>query len=261
MSGGGRSMSGGGRSMAGGGNAAQNVPSEMKTAEYVLFRFLDFSAEPGKRYRYRVKLWLQNPNEAVPPQYLENEKLAELSYRGTELSPPTEPITVPNDGAVIAGMYNPPTGWTEGSASVLVTQFIKQGGQTAVKKFDKLLRGQVANLDATDALIVEQETGDLLPWDQKVEFRSNAMLLDVAQSDRNKPADVLVLDAEGKLVVLSAEAEQEQFRDLSDKIKKAATPKKPDPDKEKEKDRKGGGKSMDRGKRDKKADPFSTGNY
>lgn len=253
---GGRPMGGrpmGGKPMGGGGSggAAQNPQSaEPTTAEYALFRFFDFSAEPGKRYRYRVKLWLENPNYEVKPEYLEEAKLAEKNFRGTELSQPTEPVTVPNEGTVIAGEYNPPMGPLESSANVVITQILKQGGQTAVKRFDKLLRGQVANIETADAMILEEETGELIPWDEKVRFRNNAMLLDVAQTDSKKPADVLILDAEGKLVVLAAD--EQRFKEVTTKLGEAEKSRRREAaqEREKDKDKKSGKGSMGRPRRD-----------
>ncbi|GAG45896.1 unnamed protein product, partial [marine sediment metagenome] len=38
--------------------------------KYLLFRFFDFSVEPGKHYQYRARLVLNNPNYRVEPRYL-----------------------------------------------------------------------------------------------------------------------------------------------------------------------------------------------
>ena len=47
------------------------------------------------------------------------------------------------------------------------------------------------------------------------------MLLDVSPAERNKPADVLIMNGEGKLVVLSGEAEKDRYAELSKKLAKA----------------------------------------
>ncbi len=46
-------------------NPNQTVPNK-------LFRFVDFSVEPGKTYQYRIQLWLLNPNFGLKPECLEN---------------------------------------------------------------------------------------------------------------------------------------------------------------------------------------------
>ena len=57
-------------------DAAQSAASKSADAPppiaYRLLRVFDFSVERGKRYRYRIKLALANPNFGVPPQNLKN---------------------------------------------------------------------------------------------------------------------------------------------------------------------------------------------
>ncbi len=60
-----------------------------------LFRFFDFTVQPGKRYRYRVQLWWTNPNYGIPRQYLVNADDSKEAYVKTEWSAPSEPAGVP----------------------------------------------------------------------------------------------------------------------------------------------------------------------
>ena len=278
MGGGGRPMGGGGRPMGGrpmgGGNAmggarpAGVANANEPTVDKYLFRFFDFSAEPGKRYRYRVRLFLKNPNEGVEARYLEDAKLAQQSFRYTEPSAPTEPASVPNDGTLIAGTYKPPAGPVEAAANVVLTQFIEQGGRTAIKELPQLFRGQLANIStkAAEAMIIEDETGELQPSDESVKFQNNLMLLDVSPADRNKPADVLIMNAEGKLVVLSGEAEKDRYADLTKKIAKVKLDQlkasKEEKDKERDKERAARRPAEDKDKKDKdKEDPNQNGGF
>jgi hypothetical protein len=79
MGSGGMGMSMGGSSMYGGGARMAGPP-----AEYKLFRFYDFQVEPGKKYKYRVKLFLIDPNRPREPQlaplpaYLDDEALTRV---------------------------------------------------------------------------------------------------------------------------------------------------------------------------------------
>src|SRR5262249_19707852 len=57
---------GGYRGGGGPGQAATQHNSLPKGVDYYLLRFLDFSVEPGKKYKYRVKLVLQDPNYGLP---------------------------------------------------------------------------------------------------------------------------------------------------------------------------------------------------
>ncbi|NDC63881.1 MAG: hypothetical protein EBZ59_07860, partial [Planctomycetia bacterium] len=63
--------------------------------DYRLFRFIDADVEPGKTYRYRVRLEVWNPNFNLPPQHVETAALArEKKLKSTE-SNVTPAVTVP----------------------------------------------------------------------------------------------------------------------------------------------------------------------
>ena len=94
--------------------------------QYLLFRFFDFSVEPGKYYRYRVKLLLSNPNHEVPVQYLEREELRVQPYLETEWSVLTDAVRVPLDSRVLAAPPKPRE--PAGTASLLVVHFDGQNG-------------------------------------------------------------------------------------------------------------------------------------
>ena len=88
---------------AGTGQDAAGVP-------YQLFRFFDFTVEPGKRYRYRVRLVLVNPNYGLNPADLEDEKQSQVKFledagAGKERgwSEPPEAVVVPRDVRVLVG--------------------------------------------------------------------------------------------------------------------------------------------------------------
>lgn len=197
--------------------------STVVSVDYLMFRFFDFSAEPGKRYRYRVRLFCRNPNYNVEPNQLANEASGKRAWNFVDQADATAPLSVPNDGSLIAGMYQPAKGPNEAAAHVILIQYLKEGGKTAIKELQPLLRGQLANLEAkaNETFILDINAGELAQADMPVKFRNNIMLLDVNAAERGAPADVLVMNADGKLVVISAEAEQTKFQDFQTKIKAA----------------------------------------
>lgn len=66
--------------------------------ELLLFRYLDFAAEPGKTYRYRVRLELLNPNFGRQPSEANGEStVVQGETRLTRWSDTTEPAFVKPD--------------------------------------------------------------------------------------------------------------------------------------------------------------------
>lgn len=68
-----------------------------------MFRFIDTSVEPGKAYRYRVRLKLRNPNFGLDPQLLAEPALAADQQLASPPSEPTAAVRVPDPIAVLAG--------------------------------------------------------------------------------------------------------------------------------------------------------------
>jgi hypothetical protein len=64
---------------------------------YVLFRYLDIKVDPGKTYRYRVKLILTNPFRERRVEEVTDPSIIEGEERETEYSEPTSPVTVKED--------------------------------------------------------------------------------------------------------------------------------------------------------------------
>ena len=84
------------------GNATQ-VP----LVDYKLFRCFDFSVQPGRTYRYRVRLVLNNPNYNVGAQYLANAALAKGATRPSPWSDPSSEVNVPRGFSMLAGNARP----------------------------------------------------------------------------------------------------------------------------------------------------------
>ncbi len=61
----------------------------------LLFRYVDFNVEPGKIYRYRVKLSVENPFHNRHAEEVNDPSLIEKQYVDTEFSEPTRPVYVP----------------------------------------------------------------------------------------------------------------------------------------------------------------------
>jgi len=116
-----------------------------------LFRFVDYKVEPGKKYRYRVKLWLANPNYKLPPQILEDEKYAQEAWLLTEWSSPSNVVRVPADVGVLAGPAKAGRpAFIEPRINLGVTVFQPSSGLTKFMEFAELPRGTIVDFTAAD---------------------------------------------------------------------------------------------------------------
>ena len=77
----------------------QNVNDNMdQEAKVRLFRYVDYTVEPGKQYVYRVKVQLHNPNyQYDPPFNVENPDDRKVKYLESAWSNVTPPVTIPLD--------------------------------------------------------------------------------------------------------------------------------------------------------------------
>lgn len=138
-----------------------------KPVEHQLFRFMDFDVEPGKRYRYRVKLVLANPNFKVNARFLTDASLGKSWYIESDWSDPTEVVAVPRDSRLLAGSIKPPPPGTppemefvyESTAQVIAVTIRMEDGLEAAHEY-KVARGQLANFEAD---LTEQQPGRGMP--------------------------------------------------------------------------------------------------
>jgi hypothetical protein len=118
----------------------------MKKADIALFRFFDFTVQPGKHYRYRVRLTLANPNYGISARYLDREELAKDRYIETDWSEPTDVISVPRDSRLLVGPVKSSRYVTvEPSATVMLIHFDEMTGDESSVEKAEILRGQLAN--------------------------------------------------------------------------------------------------------------------
>jgi hypothetical protein len=117
-------------------------------AEYQLFRFFDFEVEQGKRYQYRVQVFLANPNFSKDVRYLDLPELADDKYLEAAASDPTEVVVVPRDSRLMAGPVKPGRITTEPVADVVAISFKEEDGSETGGDFNVTL-GQFANLVGT----------------------------------------------------------------------------------------------------------------
>lgn len=212
----------------------EEATEEVQEVEHLLFRFFDFTVQPGKHYRYRVKLVLANPNYGMLPQFLEKEGMEKVKTLEADWSDPSPSVAVPLDSQVLASSARA----SDGTATVMLVRFEEKDGAAAAEEFTTVARGQLLNY--FDRPFPESALPGVTPTmgsaagypgsmmgpmgmpyapgaaaksedapERKVNYVTNALLLDVMGGgrlpgkDRSlvEPGSILLLDAEGKLVV------------------------------------------------------------
>lgn len=203
----------------------------------LLFRYFDFTVEPGKRYRYRVKLWLTNPNFGVDLAQLDEQALEQTPPKERFIkspeSSPSEAVFIPYDGVIVAGEWSPAGPAKEASVSVGVEQWEANDGARAQFVKWPVFRGQLVNFQVagpSSAPGIQPpgaavfEIGEQLPKKNEalIPFRTEVAVLDMAPAPPEgggaikPPADILVLDASGRLRVCTAKEMAEQFREINE---------------------------------------------
>jgi hypothetical protein len=184
--------------------------------DFKLLRFFDFTVDPGKKYKYRVKLVLADPNYGLPDSTLDpavQDRLRASKKRdfriAEEWSEPTPTVGIPLMGVVQLAEAKQPSGKNfndEPSVKLMVETFAVDTDGTAVHvaKEKDYRRGYVVNLKEK-----MEYTGDGDRWidtfDQ-YEINTGVTLLDVTggarlTKDMTVPGRVLLMDASGELSI------------------------------------------------------------
>ena len=216
--------------------------------EHKLFRYFDFSAEPGKTYQYQVQLYLEDPNypkddalrlglrmlsteaaNRVRPKM--QSRAAGNHYRATPWSEPTEPVSVSTGKQLLAGTVIPMGSvpirsrnvrfdkpYDEPRAKVVVLDWDEQLAANIPAETD-VRRGTMANFT--------RETEYLRPTDRILvttthQFDTKSVVVDIAGGEllpsrsRDKtltaPGEVLVLDADGHLTLRHELDDLDQYK-------------------------------------------------
>lgn len=213
------------------------ISASAEKADILLVRYIDYEVEPGKKYRYRLKLIVQNPNWKVPAKYLQSPDLSDASSLETGWSRPTPVVSVPSDTEIqllaVDGRH--------GRAIVKLIHFDLATGRNQSHEF-QVERGELLNYYnqeyyPQDSASTESEMPSLFatqtkpPPAQLVDYVTGMTLIDFhasgKQPDRQvarQPSSITLMDRDGKLSILE---ECESKRSLPSKIPSrqlAATP-------------------------------------
>jgi hypothetical protein len=178
--------------------------------EYRLCRYFDFSVEPKKRYRYRAKAILHNPNRNVPPQFLVKPDTATVETLETEWSNSTGMVAVPDRYGVLAVSATKNTNRDEPSVTLLATAIDETEGIEAGTEVD-VYRASVVDLTAPVVEAIDPRDGAIREL-HDVKFDTGIVVVDIHGgrqlskrfgSSVTGPVEVLVMDGQGNLRVRS----------------------------------------------------------
>jgi hypothetical protein len=203
------------------------------TNRLLLVRFLDFTAERGHEYIYRVRLELNNPNFAAPVDELEQPELADQKTIFSDWSEPTEPILLPleyryyvnkvqsniqgDDKADLSMYFEDTEKGTPVMSEFLAPVGVRIGGRKEVEVVD-LSRSTLGPGDVdfrTRDLLCGVNEGPRLSSSDHPELRP--FLATVPRGRKPVPDQILALTAAGELTLRwSGDREQLESEDRGD---------------------------------------------
>lgn len=191
---------------------------EPKESPNLLFRYFDFTAQPGVAYKYRVYVALENPNFGVDPQHLEDPKLGAKKFVWSPPSNATEPAVAPLGGELFAGETKISVVDSEVVALLALEQWMPSGGHA--QQIVPAHRGRVANFELKEPVMLTRGKSEPEFGSQPVQVRTETALLDIHPN--GKVADLLLLDASGRLQVRKGENDLARFEEIEKNVEGAA---------------------------------------
>ena len=229
MSMGGRGGEMGGRGMGMGGTGVTELPEYTwdGVTKTLLFRFFDETVEPGRRYRYRVRLALSDVNANQPAKYLDptvsaRQAKERIPYRMTEWSEPSPVAVVPRPGLTFVAQTKDVASAepearliiksvdSDHAAEIAIDEWFPRGSVLNFAQKAKIIWSTLYKVDPTepqDSPVFNFLTGmtlvDLEGGDQLVPKNRNLMA----------PARTLMMDSSGRLLMQNELAQGKTIRE------------------------------------------------
>jgi hypothetical protein len=193
--------------------------------DYLMFRYFDTEVRPGRTYRYKLILLMDDPNspiEGTPPSadtldQTVSERLVKKRRPGitTPVSDPSDPVYVAEGSRVLAGEVTPTDTVTltdggsfprdEPSATIMATTFLPDSGAN-IPVVENVHRGSVANY--IRSVWYWPPMGNRAERVENHPFRTDSTILDIrggealADTGLQAPGQLLVFDANGRMSVI-----------------------------------------------------------
>ncbi|MGI9456787.1 MAG: hypothetical protein ACR2NU_09505, partial [Aeoliella sp.] len=205
---GGRGGRGGGFSSMGGAvSFDENGELEVKVP-FLMLRFFDLSVQPGKRYKYRIKLIMKDPNYQQRKSDLDAKVLARerKEYIRGEWSEPSPTISIPQAGIIrVAESKSTGSGFnSEPTAQMLVESFglDEKGYARQAYKTIESRRGAVMNFHGEVEVLVDG--GRFIEKIEDFSIDTGVTVLDLDGGEKFTremiaPTQALFMDSSGRL--------------------------------------------------------------
>ncbi len=171
---------------------------------YKLVRVFDFTVEPGKQYRYKIQLYMYNPNYGVEPRFLVNPDSRDNQYRPTDWSESSETVRVPDDVQVLAAGVVPATEELPEERVDIIANLLDIAAGMAPSVRLQLRRGAVVGgrangleIDSANKSLVEHVDLPVTTDITLLDFGGGGNLA----AGVDAPTKMLVLDSNGNLTV------------------------------------------------------------
>lgn len=205
-------------------NVVQAAPRQAVGLPNRMFRVFDFTVEPEKQYRYRVRLVVQNPNFGMHPGFLKSPDLAKNSFELAPASLPSDALSIPRDWQLLTGPYKPASPALPGEVRMGVEIWDPATGADAVGML-RVNLGQVLNTNLKvryrNPLAIDREQP---PLEKELKLTTGTMLVDVFEdvllpkerpnAPRVHACEVLLLESSGNLQCMSTAASLERVRQI-----------------------------------------------
>lgn len=134
--------------------------------DYRLLRFFDTTVEAGKRYCYRFKLVINNPNYNLAPRFVQKEEMTKKRLLESDWSEPSEMVEAPRDSRVLCvgnrdkeDVYGP-------AGQIMVVQFEENSGAEIYKTFQDLLPGKWLNFKNVEIIDPSKMSSEMVMPDE-----------------------------------------------------------------------------------------------
>lgn len=186
----------------------------------LLVRIMDFTAERGQKYIYRIRVEMYNPNYRKPVDSLVTPELADQMTIFSEWSQPSPPVTVPMDyryyvqkvagqqgseeSAQLSVYYEVPELGTPVMTDVSVPVGLRIGGEKEIEAVDlakSVLSRTKVDIKSRDLLASVVEAPKITAGDHP---ELQAILSKLPRGTKAIPDQVTVVDASGAIILRSA---------------------------------------------------------